>query len=237
MRMKADPPVGVDQRHIPARQRVGQMIHEALDLPQTLWSAPRVGAVALHWVVAVVGSPTGARRAAKWSGRLPGGGGPPPRERDRVIGAREVEVNLDDGGLRIVAHAQAADFTRLERRGQTIHAPHEIQRGEHGRALEAVSPEHLAHDEHQQSLNGPASVISGSARRLQRSPWRAELTEPGTPRGLVLEYCKPLGCPVVADFPCGHAADNATLPLGARVTLDADTGTLEVIEPSCVRRR
>ncbi len=53
----------------------------------------------------------------------------------------------------------------------------------------------------------------------------------------MLEYCKALGCPVVADFPCGHVADNATLPLGARVTLDADAGTLEVIEPSCVRRR
>jgi muramoyltetrapeptide carboxypeptidase len=53
---------------------------------------------------------------------------------------------------------------------------------------------------------------------------------------LVLEYCKPLGCPVVADFPCGHVADNVTLPLGARVALDADSGTLEVIEPNCVRR-
>ena len=55
-------------------------------------------------------------------------------------------------------------------------------------------------------------------------------------REVVLEYCKPLGCPVVADFPCGHVRDNVTLPLGARVTLDADAGTLEVIEPSCLPR-
>jgi muramoyltetrapeptide carboxypeptidase len=55
-------------------------------------------------------------------------------------------------------------------------------------------------------------------------------------REVVLDACRPLGCPVVADFPCGHVRDNATLPLGARVTLDADAGTLEVIEPSCVRR-
>jgi muramoyltetrapeptide carboxypeptidase len=53
---------------------------------------------------------------------------------------------------------------------------------------------------------------------------------------LVLEYCKALGCPVVADFPCGHVRVNVTLPLGARVTLDADLGTLEILEPSCVRR-
>jgi muramoyltetrapeptide carboxypeptidase LdcA involved in peptidoglycan recycling len=41
---------------------------------------------------------------------------------------------------------------------------------------------------------------------------------------------------VVADFPCGHVRNNVTLPLGARVTLDADAGTLEVIEPSCLPR-
>lgn len=55
-------------------------------------------------------------------------------------------------------------------------------------------------------------------------------------REVVLDACRPLGCPVVADFPCGHVADNATLPLGIRVALDADAGTLEILEPSCVRR-
>jgi muramoyltetrapeptide carboxypeptidase len=55
-------------------------------------------------------------------------------------------------------------------------------------------------------------------------------------REVVLEYCRALGCPVVADFPCGHVRDNATLPLGARVALDADAGTLDVLEPSCSSR-
>lgn len=55
-------------------------------------------------------------------------------------------------------------------------------------------------------------------------------------REVVLEYCEALGRPVVADFPCGHVRDNATLPLGARVALDADAGTLEVLEPSCTPR-
>ncbi|GEM_PF-79857 len=55
-------------------------------------------------------------------------------------------------------------------------------------------------------------------------------------REIVIEYCQPLGCPVIADFPCGHVADNATLPLGARVALDADAGTLTVLEPTCLPR-
>lgn len=55
-------------------------------------------------------------------------------------------------------------------------------------------------------------------------------------REVVLEYGRALGCPVVADFPCGHVRDNVTLPLGALVALDADAGTLEVIEPTCVAK-
>ena len=60
-----------------------------------------------------------------------------------------------------------------------------------------------------------------------------DVDEQAVQREVVLEYCRPLGCPVVANFPCGHVADNATLPLGARVALDADAGTLEVLEPTC----
>jgi muramoyltetrapeptide carboxypeptidase len=60
-----------------------------------------------------------------------------------------------------------------------------------------------------------------------------DVDEQAIQREVVLEYCRPLGCPVVANFPCGHVADNATLPLGARVALDADAGTLEVLEPTC----
>ena len=60
-----------------------------------------------------------------------------------------------------------------------------------------------------------------------------DVDEQAVQREVVIEYCRPLGCPVVANFPCGHVADNATLPLGARVALDADAGTLEVLEPTC----
>ncbi|HEU4454917.1 MAG TPA: LD-carboxypeptidase [Longimicrobium sp.] len=41
-----------------------------------------------------------------------------------------------------------------------------------------------------------------------------------------------LGIPVAAEFPFGHVDDNWTLPMGARARLDADAGTLEVLEPA-----
>jgi muramoyltetrapeptide carboxypeptidase len=40
----------------------------------------------------------------------------------------------------------------------------------------------------------------------------------------------PLGIPVLADLPIGHEPDNWTLPLGVRARLDADAGTLELLE-------
>ena len=39
-----------------------------------------------------------------------------------------------------------------------------------------------------------------------------------------------LGVPVAAGFPFGHVDDNWTLPVGARARLDADAGTLEIVE-------
>lgn len=48
---------------------------------------------------------------------------------------------------------------------------------------------------------------------------------------IVAEYLAPLGCPVLTDFPVGHVADNVTLPHGARVRLDANAATLEILEP------
>lgn len=41
-----------------------------------------------------------------------------------------------------------------------------------------------------------------------------------------------LGVPVAAGFPFGHIDDNWTLPVGLRARLDADAGTLELLEPA-----
>ena len=43
----------------------------------------------------------------------------------------------------------------------------------------------------------------------------------------------PLGVPVLYGFPCSHAPYRATLPLGVPVTLDADAGTLAVLQAAC----
>jgi muramoyltetrapeptide carboxypeptidase len=41
-----------------------------------------------------------------------------------------------------------------------------------------------------------------------------------------------LGVPVAAGFPFGHVDDNWTLPMGIRARLDADAGSLELLEPA-----
>ncbi len=52
-----------------------------------------------------------------------------------------------------------------------------------------------------------------------------------------LDYFRDLGVPVLGDYPAGHGlADHAVLPLGIRVRLDADKGTLSLLE-SPVRRK
>ncbi len=39
-----------------------------------------------------------------------------------------------------------------------------------------------------------------------------------------------LTCPILANFPCGHEADNVTVPLGVRVELDADNRQLTLLD-------
>jgi muramoyltetrapeptide carboxypeptidase len=54
--------------------------------------------------------------------------------------------------------------------------------------------------------------------------------------GLVIEeYMKQVRCPVIANFPVGHVPENATLPFGAQVEVDADQGKLIVMEEPCER--
>ncbi len=49
---------------------------------------------------------------------------------------------------------------------------------------------------------------------------------------LALELTKERAVPVWANFPSGHASRNLTLPLGATVTLDSNTGTLRIAQPT-----
>lgn len=46
------------------------------------------------------------------------------------------------------------------------------------------------------------------------------------------ELVGPLGIPAIANVPVGHGKHMATMPLGARVRIDGDAKTLEVLEPA-----
>jgi muramoyltetrapeptide carboxypeptidase len=48
--------------------------------------------------------------------------------------------------------------------------------------------------------------------------------------GVLRQYFEPLGIPVLMNYPVGHSAYNATLPLGGQVEIDADEGTLRILE-------
>jgi muramoyltetrapeptide carboxypeptidase len=50
------------------------------------------------------------------------------------------------------------------------------------------------------------------------------------PREIFLDYFRPLRVPVLTDFPAGHVPDQATLPIGAKVRLDATQGRLTILE-------
>ncbi|MGH7482006.1 MAG: S66 peptidase family protein [Longimicrobiales bacterium] len=82
----------------------------------------------------------------------------------------------------------------------------------------------------QLTLSGAIDGVTGLAfgQFTKVTPMRDQ-----RPLSLVLqEWADTIGVPALANLPFGHVALNWTLPLGVRVTLDADAGTLEVLEPA-----
>jgi muramoyltetrapeptide carboxypeptidase len=59
-----------------------------------------------------------------------------------------------------------------------------------------------------------------------------EAPELPTPTEVIRERLGRLGVPVADGFPFGHVDHNLTLPLGVRARLDADAGTLSLLEPA-----
>ncbi len=51
-----------------------------------------------------------------------------------------------------------------------------------------------------------------------------------TLRGVIMDRLGSLGVPLTYGYPCGHSEYRATLPVGARVRMDADRGTLEFMD-------
>lgn len=52
-------------------------------------------------------------------------------------------------------------------------------------------------------------------------------------RDTVIERLAPLGKPMILNFPLGHASNMLSLPLGIRVRMDANAGTVEYLDPLC----
>lgn len=90
--------------------------------------------------------------------------------------------------------------------------------------------EDLTHMRNAGVLDGVAGVLVGE---MARSDWR--LAPESWPRLMSLEdvlgeLLGSLGVPVLYGLPVGHGAQLMTLPLGARVTVDADRATLTLEE-------
>ncbi|QDU72350.1 S66 peptidase family protein [Mucisphaera calidilacus] len=76
-------------------------------------------------------------------------------------------------------------------------------------------------------LDEIAGAILGRFTRRRSEDTSDETT---TMEEVLDEYFAPLGVPVIRDFPAGHVSDNATLPMGVVVELDADAQTVTVLE-------
>lgn len=77
---------------------------------------------------------------------------------------------------------------------------------------------------------------SGTFDRLQAmvigtiAPGRADAESPDAVRAWLADRLASSPFPVVMGFPAGHSPDTRTIPLGAKVRVDADRGTLDFFE-------
>jgi len=47
---------------------------------------------------------------------------------------------------------------------------------------------------------------------------------------ILLDYCKPLGIPLITDLPFGHGSGNLVLPQGTLVDVDGAAGSIQLTE-------
>jgi muramoyltetrapeptide carboxypeptidase len=80
------------------------------------------------------------------------------------------------------------------------------------------------------ALEGVAGVAVGA---FSESP-DADRPDLPTAAEVIRERLAPLGVPIAFGFPFGHVDDNWTLPEGVPARLDADAGTVEVLEAAVV---
>jgi muramoyltetrapeptide carboxypeptidase len=75
-------------------------------------------------------------------------------------------------------------------------------------------------------LREVAGIVLGHFTDCQPAEGEASLSV----EEVLTDYLEPLGIPVIRNFPAGHEVPNVTLPLGVLARLDADRGSLELLE-------
>jgi len=76
------------------------------------------------------------------------------------------------------------------------------------------------------ALDGAVAIAFGRFTNIPETPNDLPLDQ------VLREWVEPLRIPAVLGLPFGHVDQNWTLPLGARCRLDADAGTLEILDPA-----
>lgn len=80
-------------------------------------------------------------------------------------------------------------------------------------------------------LDGVQGVVFGDSPTCDVSPDEARNFPLTT---VIADRLGDLGIPVLYGFPCGHTRFRATLPFNIPITLNANAGTLTVLEPACL---
>jgi muramoyltetrapeptide carboxypeptidase len=81
-------------------------------------------------------------------------------------------------------------------------------------------------------LDGIAGLLFGEFAAMPDPILQAGAAGRPCLEGVLHELIAPLGVPAALGLPFGHARENWTLPLGVRARLDADAGTLELLDPA-----
>ena len=79
-------------------------------------------------------------------------------------------------------------------------------------------------------LDGVAGFVFGTNVNLQLADAARGPESTLSIEEMLDELIAPLGIPAIANVPVGHGKHMATMPLGARVRIDGDGKTLEVLE-------
>ncbi len=82
----------------------------------------------------------------------------------------------------------------------------------------------LTHLLHAGKLDGVKAVILGTFHDCEPPTARGQITD------IAVEILAPLGIPVVSGFDAGHYSGGGVLPMGCRVHVDADAGTVDLLD-------